>query len=106
MARVLIAYDGSDPAEAAARAAGTLLPASEATVLFAYERPPSYERVLLAGATADDVAKDAIGQLTQDAHDHAMAMAEAGRATASEAGLTAAEPAVVPADGAVWPEIL
>jgi nucleotide-binding universal stress UspA family protein len=106
MPRVLIAYDGSEPARAAARATGGLLPESEVIVVCAYDRPPSYERVLLAGAVPSEVAKQSIADMATEAHERALAIAEEGRAVATASGLASAEAAAIPTDAAVWPAIL
>ena len=100
MARLMIAYDGSDTARAAVQAAGDLFPGHEAVVLVAHDRPSRY-RALLHG----DVAKRALAEIEREASEGAMTLAEQGAALATESGLSA-RPAVVPTDGAVWPEIL
>src|SRR4051794_31827927 len=105
MARLLIAYDGSDAARSAIRTAGGLFPGSEAMILHVYDQPPGPETAFAAGAMRNNALKEALESLDQEAADHAGAVAEEGRALAADAGLTAT-PATAPAKGAEWHEIM
>ena len=105
MPRLLIAYDGSDPARAAVRAAARLFEGADARVVHAYTATPSMERAYLAGAMPNEAMRDGLAELAREAEEEAMTVAREGAAAATDAGLRA-EPAVVPAVGAVWNEIL
>jgi nucleotide-binding universal stress UspA family protein len=103
--RLLLTFDGSDPARAAVEAAGRLLPGSDAVVATAYERPPGIRKALLAGAIPDEALQRGIAELERETADGARATAEEGAALAASAGLRAEGAAVLTAGG-IWPELL
>ena len=106
MSRILIAYDGSDAARAAVRACAALLAETPAVVLVAYDRPPSFNRALFAGAMATEVAEARFAELAQEARDRATTIAQEGADLATSEGMSAVEAEAVATDGGVWPEIL
>ena len=99
--RILIAYDGSEPAQAAIAAAGRLFPAADAKVVFVYDRPPSPGRVLAAGAILSEEMMRSFAELEQEA----AATVEEGRTLAEEAGLTV-DASIIRTVGIPWPNIL
>jgi nucleotide-binding universal stress UspA family protein len=103
---ILIAYDGSQPAASAVRAAAALLPGARAIVTFARRDPAGLaESAALARIGApDDVIAGGIAALERIAGDEARRLAAEGAALATELGL-AAEAAVTGASGAPWPAI-
>jgi nucleotide-binding universal stress UspA family protein len=105
MARLLIAYDGSDAARSAIRAAAGLLPGAEAVVLHVYDPPPGPERAFAAGAVPNEPLKESFESLELEFAAQAEAIAEEGRALAAEAGLSA-KSAAVPSRRAAWHTIL
>ena len=105
MPRILIAYDGSDPARAAVRAAGRLFGGAEAVVLLAYDPPPAAERALFVGAVPNEAFQRSFSELEREVTEGARATAEEGRVLAADAGLSATA-SIVPTKHGVWPEIL
>lgn len=102
---MLIAFDGSDPARVAVRAAGRLLPGSEAFVVRAYESSPGVRKAVLAGAIIDETLQRTINELERELADEALSTAEEGAALATDAGMRA-EGATVLTSGGIWPELL
>ena len=103
--RLLIAYDGSDAARAAVRAAGAIFPAAEAVIAHAYDPPARPQRAYAVGAIPNEPLRDSFAELEREALDEARATAEDGQALATEAGLVA-ETVLVPAHRGVWPELM
>ena len=101
MSRILIAYDGSEPAQAAIVATGRLFPGAEAQLVHAYDRPPAPGRALAAGGLPSDEIMRSLADLEQDAS----AILEEGRELAEQAGLDV-RTFVSRTAGAPWPEIL
>ena len=64
--RMLIAYDGSDAARAAVRAAGAIFPALEAVIAHVYAPPPRRERAYLAGAISNEPHHDSFVELERE----------------------------------------
>lgn len=90
----LIAFDGSEEAAGAVRAAAALLPAASAVVAHVRTAPLTDEGAALArAALPDDVIHTAVARYEALAAQEADALAERGAALAREAGL-AAEAAV------------
>ena len=88
--RALIAYDGSEDADGAIRAAGRLLPGAEALVLHVRGEPLTFERLRLArAALPDSVIGSAAEKYERAAADEAASVAERGLAIARDAGLEA-----------------
>ena len=87
MARLLLAYDGSEPADAAIRQAAALMPRSDVVVMVAFDRPPSLARA------RGTVPGDLIDRRTEEAHaaavEEARQVADAGVALARGLGLIA-----------------
>ena len=93
-ATVLIAFDGSEEAAGAVRAAAALFPAAAAVVVHVRTLPLTDEGAALArAALPDDVIHTAVARYEALAAQDAAAIAERGTALARDAGL-AAEPAV------------
>src|SRR5687768_9403681 len=88
--RLLLAYDGSDAAAAAIRAAGRLIPGARARVLFVRGEPDALEHAALARiAVPDDVLVGAAQAYEREARERAAELAEHGRHVAEQAGMTA-----------------
>ena len=105
MPRLLLAYDGSDCARDAIRTAAQLFPAADAVVLYVYEQPAGLERVVAAGAFPTESVKESLDALAQEEADAARAVAEEGRSSATEAGLSATA-VTVPSRRAEWHDVL
>ena len=103
--RMLIAYDGSDAARAAVRAAGAIFPAAQAAIAHVYEPAPPPQRAYAAGAIPNEALRDSFAELEREALDQARATADDGQALAVEEGLDA-ETVLVPSHRGVWPELL
>jgi nucleotide-binding universal stress UspA family protein len=103
--RLLIAYDGSDPARAAVRVAGAIFPAAEAVIAHAYDPPARPQRAYAAGAIPNEPLRDSFAELEREVLDEARATVEDGRALAIEAGLVA-ETALLPARRGIWQELV
>jgi nucleotide-binding universal stress UspA family protein len=88
--RMLIAYDGSEDATAAVRAAADLLPEATAVVVHVRDEPFTAERANLArAALPDSVIATAAQNYERAAAEAAQALADRGTAIAREAGLQA-----------------
>jgi nucleotide-binding universal stress UspA family protein len=105
MARLLVAYDGSNASRSAVSAAARLLPGAAAVVLHVYDQPFGAMRALGAGAIVNDPLKDSLESLGQEAAEQAGEVAEEGRALAADAGVSASA-AVVATRRAAWHEVL
>lgn len=106
MPRLLIAYDGSQAARSAVRAAAGLFPGAEAIVVFAHDEPPYFERIAVHSGTADPaLISEGVAALSSQLTRRATEAADQGAALATEHGL-AAEAAIVPAKGGVGGELL
>jgi nucleotide-binding universal stress UspA family protein len=103
--RVLVAYDGSDPAKRAVAVAARLFEGAEARLVLAYPRPPGPERALMAGALVNETLARSFTDLEREAFEQASGTVEQGQALADGAGL-AADASIIPMRGVVWPEIL
>ena len=103
--RMLIAYDGSDAARAAVRAAGAIFPALEAVIAHVYAPPPRRERAYLAGESSNEPQHDSFVELERELLSEAQATVEDGHSLAVEVGL-AAETVLLPARRGVWPELV
>jgi nucleotide-binding universal stress UspA family protein len=89
-ARLLLAYDGSQAAADAVRAAARLFPGAHAMIAHVREEPLALEHLALARvAVPDAVLVEAAKEYDRAAEDRAWALAERGRALAEDAGLTA-----------------
>jgi nucleotide-binding universal stress UspA family protein len=89
-ARLLIAYDGSDGAAGAIRAAGQLFPGARATVAYVRGEPAALEHAALARIALPDVVLVAsANEYERQAEQHARDIAERGRMIADRAGLEA-----------------
>lgn len=92
-APILIAYDGSEPARAAVRAAGDLFPGAAALVLTVWE--PALAQVLLMpdstgmGGTMLPYDPAVVHEAERASEEHAREVAREGVRVASEAGLRA-----------------
>ncbi len=86
---VLIAYDGSANASAAAQAAGRLFPGREAVVLTVFGPVVSIEGMPRAARVAvpDQVIRESTARLRQEGEREATVVAEEGAALAVAAGL-------------------
>lgn len=90
MTRVLIAYDGSDPARAAVAAAGALFGGADAIVATVYPPPPSIEAGRLARpALPDAMIREGIERMREQAEEKAQGIAQEGAQLAADAGLKA-----------------
>jgi nucleotide-binding universal stress UspA family protein len=102
-ASLLIAYDGSTPADAAVRAAATLFPRARAVVVTVKLDPITFEHA--AGAALvrvpGEVVAGAVGTLNRAAEQEATETAAAGERAAKTAGL-AAEARITAANGSPW----
>jgi nucleotide-binding universal stress UspA family protein len=107
MTRLLIGFDGSDPAKRAVRHAARLLPGAQAVVATVYVSPVS-----LVGAAGvarvvlpDHVIQGGISRLQHEAHEEAQALVRTGVELAREAGLQA-EGVVISGEGGSWRPLL
>ena len=96
-APVILAYDGSDPAKAAVRAAARLLTAKKVVVVTVWE--PGLALISSAasippGAEIPGPDLETITEVDQKAQDHASSVAEQGAELARSAGLEAEAQAV------------
>ena len=99
--RLLIAYDGSDAAAEAIRAAAQLVPRAHARVVYVPGEPNALEHAALARIAApDDVLVAAAREYERVAQEHASQLAERGRQIAERAGLEAT--AEVRAEATAW----
>jgi nucleotide-binding universal stress UspA family protein len=103
--RMLIAYDRSDAARAAVRAAGAVFPAMEATIAHAYDPPPRPQQAYVAGAIPNEPLRDSFVELESERLGEARTTVEDGQALAVEVGL-AAEILLLPARRGIWPELV
>src|SRR4051812_16730065 len=104
--RVLVAFDGSDAAEAALAPAGALLAGGTGKVLTVFDPPMAYEQLQRFSFGLDaETLQRGIESLRRQAEDDARETAERGAAAAAVAGLTL-EPATAPADFNAWRAIL
>src|SRR5215207_2205576 len=88
--RVLIAYDGSDEAAWAIRAAARLMPDARATVVHARGDAVALEHAALARlAVPDSVIVASAAAYEREAEDSSRRIAERGRSLAEDAGLEA-----------------
>jgi hypothetical protein len=100
--RALIAYDGSDAAAEAIRAAAHLVPGAHARVVYVRGEPDALEHVALARiAVPDDVLVASAREYERVAKQHASELAERGRQIAERAGLDAT--AATPSRGSYGP---
>lgn len=103
--RLLIAYDGSDAAAGAIRAAAQLMPAARADVLYVRGEPDALEHAALARlALPDDVIRASVDAYQQTAEARAQEIAERGRSLAEGSGLRAT--AKVRAGASPWRAVL
>jgi nucleotide-binding universal stress UspA family protein len=94
MTRLLIGYDGSEPARAAIAAAGALFGRAEATVVHVSPPPPTMAAAGLArAALPDTMIAEGITNLRAQAEAEAQRLADEGAERARSAGLRA-EPGV------------
>jgi nucleotide-binding universal stress UspA family protein len=99
--RLLIAYDGSQGAASAARAAGNLFPGAQAIVVFRRGEPIAVEQAAIARmALPDAVITRSVAEYERAAAQAAQEVAERGRAVAAETGLDAT--AAVQAGTSAW----
>ena len=108
-APILIAYDGSEPARAAVRAAGSLFAPARALVLTVWE--PSLAQVMLVpdptgmGSTMMPYNPSVVRDVERASEEHALVLAQEGARLAQEAGLRAqpitAEDTLAPQDAIV-----
>jgi nucleotide-binding universal stress UspA family protein len=99
--RLLIAYDGSEDAAGATRAAGRLMPGAEALVVFARGESVAVDQAALEWFTVPDaVITDSVAEYELVAEKVAREVAEHGRAIAVEAGIDAT--AAVRVGASVW----
>ena len=89
--KLLVAFDGSDAAGSAMRAAAALMPGAQATVLSAYDDRTALDEAAAAALVAvpTEVLAGGIEALAREAREEARATAERGRALAADAGLEA-----------------
>jgi nucleotide-binding universal stress UspA family protein len=101
--RIVIGFDGSDPAKHAIETAGRLIPGARATVVTVRDSWVPLERAAFARiALPDSVIVPAARELERELEQSAQATAEQGRALARSAGLDAdcfGEPAGMPWHG-------
>jgi hypothetical protein len=79
--RMLIAYDGSDAARAAVRAAGAFFPATRALIAHAYDPPPRAQRAYAAGALPNEPLRDSFVELEREVLDEARGSGRASTGT-------------------------
>lgn len=100
MTPVILGYDGSDPAQAAARAAAELYPGREVVVVSAWRsarRAAAFARV----AVPDGVVSSAVERLDEEDVREAEQLVAEGAGIVREAGGTATE-LVVEAEAPIW----
>jgi nucleotide-binding universal stress UspA family protein len=90
MTRLLIGYDGSEPATSAIDVAAALFGGAEAIVATVFPPPPTHESAGIARvALPDAVITEGIDRMRAEAEGRARETAEAGAKRASDAGLQA-----------------
>jgi nucleotide-binding universal stress UspA family protein len=88
--RLVLAYDGSESADAAIRAAAQLLPGAQATVVYARESPALLDHAALARvAVPDAVLLEGARAYEREAAERAAGVAERGQRLAAESGFDA-----------------
>ena len=88
--RILIGYDGSDAARAAAAAAGALFPGADAIVVNVHAESPTPESGAMARiALPSDVIRTGVEEMTRQTLERSLALAQDGTAVADTAGLRA-----------------
>jgi nucleotide-binding universal stress UspA family protein len=104
---ILLAYDGSDRAKAAIAAAADLLPDAKVIVLHVFELSRPVLPPAVFPAAVPEAGEREVTELVEEESKRATAVAEAGVALASSAGL-AARAEAIPASGAsgTWSTIL
>jgi nucleotide-binding universal stress UspA family protein len=104
--RLLVAFDGSDAAEAAVATAGALFGEARGQVLTVFDPPMGYAQVLRFGFGLDaQTMQRGVETLRREVEDAAHETAERGVAAAAAVGLTL-EPKTGPADLGAWRAIL
>ena len=104
--RLLIAFDGSDAAEAAVTSAGALFPGAQGRVLTAFNRTMEYEPVRRYSFAVDDsTLRRGIEALAAEAQAAAFEISRAGAAAGADVGL-ALEPTVAAVGFSEWPAFL
>jgi nucleotide-binding universal stress UspA family protein len=99
--RLLIAYDGSDAAAEAIRAAAHLVPGAHTRVVYVRGEPDALEHAALARiAVPDDVLLEGAREYERVANERASELAERGRGIAERAGLDATRE--VRAESSAW----
>jgi nucleotide-binding universal stress UspA family protein len=101
---VLIAYDGSGPAQNAIAHAARLFPGSPALVATVWRSVRPAASAARAGLP-DDIIQGAVGTLDAAAEAEASGIAEEGAARARSAGMSAS-PLVICAESSVWARII
>ena len=99
--RLVLAYDGSDVAADAIRAAGRLFPGADALVIYHRDELDASAHASLARiAMPDAVTIEAVREYERSAAAHASELAERGRESARRAGLRASSE--VRSSGSAW----
>ena len=103
---LLIAFDGSDAAEAAVTSAGALFPGAQGRVLTGFNRTMQYESVRQYSFGVDDATlRRGIEQLAQEAEEAALEISRQGATAGADAGLSL-EPTVAAVGFSEWPAFL
>jgi nucleotide-binding universal stress UspA family protein len=104
--RVLVAYDGSSGADAAAVTAGRLFPAADGRVVTIVDLPPGVAQVRALGARLDaETLERGVDRLVRRMMEAGGEVAARGVTVAESAGLTL-EPHIVPQEGSRWRTIV
>ena len=105
-ARLLIAFDGSEPAQAAVTTAGALFPGAQGRVLTVFNQPMDYASVRRYSFGVDDSAlRRGIEALAREAHEAALEVAREGADDGGDVGLVL-EPTTAAARISEWPAFL
>lgn len=104
--RLLIAFDGSDAAEAAVTSAGALFPGAQGRVLTAFNRTMEYESVRQYSFGVDDsTLRRGIEALAQEAQEAALEISRQGANAGADVSLSL-EPTVAAVGFREWPAFL
>jgi nucleotide-binding universal stress UspA family protein len=103
---LLLAFDGSDAAEAAVTSAGALFPGAQGRVLTVFNRTMQYESVRQYSFGVDaSTLQRGIEELAQEAQEAALEVSRHGASAGADVGLSL-EPTVAAVGFSEWPAVL
>ncbi len=103
---IVLAYDGSEPAQAAIREAGHLFPGRRALVVTSWQVPLSAMPSVVGGIPAPAFSAGAEEEIEGAARGRAQAIADHGARLAQEAGFGSSDGHAEQAHGPIWQALL